>query len=276
MWRRKCTRRIHKTTEAESRSFKDCRQGGKESSTEQGLCWSLEEKQGAAGLIADFSLLTEDTQRVVICQSGLRKWTLLQGRWEVRAPVSSSHGPSRLSHPDHRRRPRHPVPGVGMGAMCRGLRRDLSLMLSPAHAHATHAWMEKDLLLSPCHIIPVGFFPASSSRRQGPLLHPLCLLSSRANIRRITRITWHQPLVSYAEPICWKSLLAPQHLFEPPSPSQLSAAVRRGAVGGGPGGSPPHRPGSPTGIAHPAALPTTDPPRWRPPTRPLARLSESG
>ena len=127
--------------------------------------------------------------------------------------------------------------------------------MSPAHVHATPAWMEKDLLWSPCHIIPVGFFPASSSRRQGPLFHPLCLLSSPAEIRLITRITRHQPLVSYAELICWKSLLALQHLFEPPSPSHRSAVVP-----GGPGGSPPYRPGSPIGTAHPATFPTTDPP----------------
>ena len=158
----------------------------------------------------------------------------------------------------------------GDGGNEEGTQNGPIFMLSPAHVHATPAWMEKDLLRSPCHIIPVGFFPASSSRRQGPLLHPLCLLSSPAEISLITWITRHQPLVSYAEPICWKSLLAPQHLFEPPSPSHLSAAVI-----GGPGGSPPSQARLSNRYCSPCHPPHNSPPGGDP-TRPLACLSESG
>ena len=180
----------------------------------------------------------------------------------MRAPASSSHGPSRLSHLDHRRRPRHPVPGVGMGGMWRGLRRDLSLMLSPAHAHATHAWMEKDLLLSPCHIIPVGFFPASSLGDRVLFFTP-CAYSPVVQIAggspgsRDTSL-WFRMRSQSAGRAYWPHstcLSRPLLLI-----SQQLCAGGRGA-GGGPGGSPPHRPGSPTGTAHPAALPTTGPPR---------------
>ena len=206
-------------------------------------------------MISDFSLLTLKTPSV---------WSF------VRAASGNEHSCSGVGGVGACQQQPQPLPAVTPGSQTQtqtsgtqsgdggneeGTQNGPIFMLSPAHVHATPAWMEKDLLRSPCHIIPVGFFLASSSRRQGPLLHPQCLLSSPAEISLITWITRHQPLVSYAEPICWKSLSAPQHLFEPPSPSHLSAAVI-----GGPGGSPPHRPGSPIGTAHPATLPTTHPP----------------
>lgn len=77
---------------------------------------------------------------------------------EVRAPASQQ--PQPLLAVTLGSQPQTQTSGTqgGEGGDEEGTQNGLILMLSPAHVHATLAWMEKDLLRSPCHIIPVDSF----------------------------------------------------------------------------------------------------------------------